>query len=129
MVAEPQAPADADVRESARRDDVQVHEHRDAVCADRRRRGDRLHRRSPGIGILVNLVKLLATMYAAVMVFIAVVLLPVALLARVPIRRFVRGGRGADVDCVRDGQLGGGAAAGDGEHGSASACRGRSSRS
>ena len=28
-----------------RRDDVQVHEHRDALRADRRRRGDRLHRR------------------------------------------------------------------------------------
>jgi proton glutamate symport protein len=42
-----------------------------------------------GIGILVNLVKLLATMYAAVIVFILGVLLPVALIARVPLRRFV----------------------------------------
>jgi Na+/H+-dicarboxylate symporter len=43
-----------------------------------------------GIGILVNLAKLLATMYVAVAVFIAGVLLPVALLARVPVRRFVQ---------------------------------------
>jgi len=42
-----------------------------------------------GIGILVNLAKLLATMYVAVLVFLAGVLLPVALLARVPLRRFV----------------------------------------
>ena len=42
-----------------------------------------------GIGILVNLAKLLATMYAAVVVFVAGVLLPVALIARVPIRRFI----------------------------------------
>ena len=42
-----------------------------------------------GIGILVNLIKLLATMYAAVIVFILGVLLPVALIARVPIRRFL----------------------------------------
>jgi proton glutamate symport protein len=41
-----------------------------------------------GIGILVNLFKLLATLYAALVVFVLVVLLPVALLARVPIRRF-----------------------------------------
>src|SRR5207253_6836004 len=43
-----------------------------------------------GIGILANLAKLLATMYIAVFVFIGGVLLPVALIARVPIRRFVR---------------------------------------
>jgi proton glutamate symport protein len=42
-----------------------------------------------GIGILLNLVKLLATMYAAVIVFVIGVLLPVALVARVPIRRFL----------------------------------------
>ena len=41
-----------------------------------------------GIGILVNLFKLLATLYAALVVFVLVVLLPVALMARVPIRRF-----------------------------------------
>jgi proton glutamate symport protein len=43
-----------------------------------------------GIGVLVNLAKLLATFYLAVGVFIAVVLVPVAWLARVPLRRFVQ---------------------------------------
>ena len=42
-----------------------------------------------GVGILVNLAKLLGTMYVAVAVFIAGVLLPDALLARVPLRRFI----------------------------------------
>ena len=42
-----------------------------------------------GIGVLVNLIKLLLTMYAAVIVFILGVLLPVAWIARVPIRRFI----------------------------------------
>jgi proton glutamate symport protein len=43
-----------------------------------------------GLGILVNLFKLLATFYVAVAIFIVVVLLPVALLARVPLRRFAQ---------------------------------------
>jgi proton glutamate symport protein len=43
-----------------------------------------------GIGVLVNLFQLLATFYVAVAVFVGVVLLPVAYLARVPIRRFIR---------------------------------------
>ena len=42
-----------------------------------------------GHGILVNLAKLLVTMYVAVAVFIAGVLLPIALMARVPLRRFI----------------------------------------
>lgn len=42
-----------------------------------------------GLGILVNLFKLLATLYVALIVFILLVLLPVALLARVPIKKFV----------------------------------------
>jgi proton glutamate symport protein len=42
-----------------------------------------------GLGILVNLAKLLATLYLALIVFILVVFLPVALIARVPIRRFI----------------------------------------
>jgi len=41
-----------------------------------------------GVGVLVNLVQLLVTFYVAVAVFVLVVLLPVAILARVPIRRF-----------------------------------------
>jgi proton glutamate symport protein len=43
-----------------------------------------------GLGILVNLFKLLATLYVALVVFILAVLLPVALIARVPLRRFVK---------------------------------------
>jgi proton glutamate symport protein len=43
-----------------------------------------------GLGVLVNLAKLLATFYVAVAVFIVVVLLPVALMARVPLRRFAQ---------------------------------------
>ena len=42
-----------------------------------------------GLGILVNLFKLLATLYVALFAFLLLVLLPVALLARVPLRRFV----------------------------------------
>jgi proton glutamate symport protein len=43
-----------------------------------------------GLGILVNLFTLLAAFYVAVAIFVVLVLLPVALLARVPIRRFAR---------------------------------------
>ena len=42
-----------------------------------------------GLGILVNLFKLLATFYLALTCFLLLVLLPVALLARVPLRRFL----------------------------------------
>ena len=42
-----------------------------------------------GLGILVNLAKLLGTLYLALAVFLLVVLLPIALLARVPLRRFL----------------------------------------
>jgi proton glutamate symport protein len=42
-----------------------------------------------GVGVLTNLFQLLATFYVAVAVFILAVLLPIALAARVPIRRFV----------------------------------------
>ncbi len=41
-----------------------------------------------GLGILFNLFKLLATLYAALIGFLLLVLLPMALLAGVPIRRF-----------------------------------------
>ncbi|MGZ4845068.1 MAG: dicarboxylate/amino acid:cation symporter [Candidatus Angelobacter sp.] len=43
-----------------------------------------------GFGVMGNLVKLLLTLYAALIVFILGVLLPIALIARLPIRRFVR---------------------------------------
>jgi proton glutamate symport protein len=42
-----------------------------------------------GLGILLNLLKLLATLYAAIAAFILLVLLPVALLIRLPLRRFI----------------------------------------
>jgi proton glutamate symport protein len=42
-----------------------------------------------GVGVLGNLVKLLLTLYAALIVFVAGVLLPIALLFRVPLRRFI----------------------------------------
>jgi Na+/H+-dicarboxylate symporter len=43
-----------------------------------------------GLGILVPLLKLLATMYVALTIFIFGVLLPIALFVRVPMRRFLR---------------------------------------
>jgi proton glutamate symport protein len=42
-----------------------------------------------GLGILVNLFKLLATLYVSLTAFILLVLFPVALIAGVPIRRFI----------------------------------------
>ena len=42
-----------------------------------------------GLGILLNLFKLLATFYAAIVVFLLAVLFPVALLIRAPIRKFL----------------------------------------
>ena len=43
-----------------------------------------------GVGVLSNLLKLLATLHVALIAFLLLVLLPVALIARVPVRRFVR---------------------------------------
>ena len=43
-----------------------------------------------GFGVLVNLLKLLATLYAALFVFLGGVLLPVILMARLPLRRFIK---------------------------------------
>jgi Na+/H+-dicarboxylate symporter len=43
-----------------------------------------------GLGILLPLLRLLATMYVALVVFIAAVLLPIALLSKVPLARFIR---------------------------------------
>jgi proton glutamate symport protein len=42
-----------------------------------------------GLDILFNLFKLLATLYVSLIVFILVVLLPVALLFKIPLRRFI----------------------------------------
>ena len=44
---------------------------------------------STGMGILFNLAKLLLTLYVALLVFMLGVLLPVALLARVPLKKFI----------------------------------------
>jgi len=43
-----------------------------------------------GLGVLLPLLKLLATMYVALVAFIVCVLFPVALLVRVPVRQFLR---------------------------------------
>ena len=43
-----------------------------------------------GLGILVNLAKALATFYLALLAFLLLVLLPIALLAKVPVRRFLK---------------------------------------
>jgi proton glutamate symport protein len=44
---------------------------------------------SSGFGVLGNLAKLLGTLYVALIAFVTLVLLPIALIARVPIRRFI----------------------------------------
>ena len=41
-----------------------------------------------GIGVFVNLITLLATLYVALIVFVLVVLLPIALYFKIPLRRF-----------------------------------------
>jgi proton glutamate symport protein len=43
-----------------------------------------------GFGILANLFKLLATLYVALIAFVLLVFLPVALIIKLPIRRFIR---------------------------------------
>ncbi len=43
-----------------------------------------------GLGVLGSLLKLLLTLYAALLVFIFAVLLPIALMFRVPLKRFIR---------------------------------------
>jgi proton glutamate symport protein len=43
-----------------------------------------------GVGVLINLAQLLATFYVAVAVFVLLVLWPIALLVKVPIRRFAK---------------------------------------
>jgi proton glutamate symport protein len=42
-----------------------------------------------GLGVMLPLLKLLATMYAALLFFVLCVLFPIALLARIPIKRFL----------------------------------------
>jgi proton glutamate symport protein len=45
---------------------------------------------STGLGVLASLARLLATLYVALIVFVVGVLLPIALVARVPLRKFIR---------------------------------------
>lgn len=42
-----------------------------------------------GFGVLINLLKLLLTLYGALLAFILLVLLPIALVARVPLKKFI----------------------------------------
>jgi proton glutamate symport protein len=42
-----------------------------------------------GVDILLNLMKLVGTLYVALIIFVVGVLLPIALMARIPIRRFI----------------------------------------
>ena len=46
-----------------------------------------------GVGVLINLGKMVLTLYGALIVFVVVVLVPVALLARVPLRAFIQAAR------------------------------------
>ena len=43
-----------------------------------------------GIGVLVNLAKMVGTLYVALIAFVLLVLLPIALIMKVPLRRFIR---------------------------------------
>ena len=43
-----------------------------------------------GLDILINLFKLLATLYVALVIFLLAVLLPVALLFKIPVRKFIK---------------------------------------
>lgn len=64
---------------------------------------------SSGVGILGNLAKLLLTLYVALVVFLACVLLPIALAAKIPLKQFLAA-RGADYDCIRHRKFRGGIA-------------------
>ena len=43
-----------------------------------------------GIGVVASLAKVVATLYVSLVVFLGAVLLPIALLARIPVRKFLR---------------------------------------
>ena len=58
-----------------------------------------------GLGVLGSLLKLLLTLYAALVVFILGVLLPIALICRVPLRAFLKARRRAGDNRLRHGQL------------------------
>ena len=71
-----------------------------------------------GIGVLLPLGKLLLTGYVALIAFVLVVLLPIAILARIPLGTISSGSGRAGHDCVCNEHFRGGAAARDGGHGS-----------
>ena len=66
-----------------------------------------------GAGVLFNLGKLMLTLYGALVVFILFVLVPIAMLFKVPIRQFLQGGQGAGADRVLDDVVRSGTAEGD----------------
>ena len=68
--------------------DVRVHRARDAVRADRRWWSDRGDRREKRHGVLRHLGALVFTLYGALIAFVLLVLLPIAMAFRVPVRRF-----------------------------------------
>ena len=70
-----------------------------------------------GLGVLLNLGKLVATLYAAEIFFVVVVLGSVVAIARIPLKRFIQHVRGAVSAGVFDGVERGGAALGAGKHG------------
>ena len=70
-----------------------------------------------GLGVLGSLLKLLLTLYAALVVFILGVLLPIALIFRVPLQALPQGRRRAGDHRLRHRQLRSRAAARDGSHG------------
>ncbi len=64
--------------------------HHHEVRADRHRGGDGGHGEPQRLDVIVNLGKLVLTLYGALIVFALVALIPAALIARIPIRAFVR---------------------------------------
>ena len=80
-----------------------------------------------GIGVLRNLSSLVVTLYGALIVFVLLVLVPVALLARIPLRRFWRSRSLADR--LLDRVVRSRAAAGASRTWRSSGCRGASCRS
>ena len=69
MLSEVEAAPDPFVLRKPVRDDVQIHQYRHDVCACRRRRSNGIHGRAYGIWCPGEPVRLLGTMYAALLVF------------------------------------------------------------
>ena len=111
------APSDAGVCREPRRHDVRLHRHRHVLAPIGVGAAIAYTVGHLGVGVLVNLLKLLATFYVAVAVFVGVVLVPIALdRARTARAASPRRGR-AGVDRLCHHQFRGGAAARDGGDG------------